>query len=245
MRNPDWVRDEIILAMDLYVRAGRKQLPPGDEEVVRLSQLLNDLPIHPASLRDDNFRNPAGISMVMGNFLGIDPLHDQSGLSRNNQLQASVWDDFIENPGLLRRTAEAIQAVCDGDFEECGDLIDEEEVFPEGQLLTKQHVYRERNRAVVAAKIDQVWHRDGRLPCEACGFDFFAFYGDVGRRFAECHHVVPLAELAFVGKTQLVDLAIVCANCHRMLHRGRPVLKIEALQSIIARQKQLQIGGTA
>jgi hypothetical protein len=35
MRNPDWVRDEIILAMDLYVRAGRKQLPSGDEQVVR------------------------------------------------------------------------------------------------------------------------------------------------------------------------------------------------------------------
>lgn len=71
MRNPDWVRDEIILAMDLYVRAGRKQLPPGHEEVVRLSQLLNRLPIHPASLRDENFRNPNGISMILGNFLAL------------------------------------------------------------------------------------------------------------------------------------------------------------------------------
>ncbi len=31
MRNPDWVRDEVILAMDLYFRAGRKQLPAEHE----------------------------------------------------------------------------------------------------------------------------------------------------------------------------------------------------------------------
>ena len=40
MKNPTWVRDEIVHAMDLYVRAGRKQLPQGHEEVVRLIQLL-------------------------------------------------------------------------------------------------------------------------------------------------------------------------------------------------------------
>jgi 5-methylcytosine-specific restriction protein A len=246
MKNPDWVRDEIILAMDLYVRAGRKQLPPGHEEVTRLSRLLNDLPIHPASSRDENFRNQNGISMILGNFLGVDPIHDQPGLSRNNQLQATVWNEFIENPELLHRTAEAIQAaVSAGNIEASADLIDEEDVFPEGHVLTRQHVVRERNRAAVAAKIDQVWDRDGRVACEACDFDFLAFYGEVGRRFAECHHIIPLAEAAFIRKTRLADLAIVCANCHRMLHRSRPVLTIEALQGVIARQRQPQQGGTA
>jgi hypothetical protein len=37
MKNPDWVRDEIILAMDLYLREGRKQLSTNHEEVVRLN----------------------------------------------------------------------------------------------------------------------------------------------------------------------------------------------------------------
>jgi len=246
MRNPDWMRDEIILAMDLYVRAGRKQLPPGHAEVVSLSQLLNNLPIHPMSSRDENFRNLNGISMILGNFLGIDPHHNQSGLFRNNQLQASVWSEFIDNPDWLRRTADAIrQAVSIGDFEENGGLLGEEDVFPEGEVLTRQHVYRERSRALVVAKIDQVSHQDGRLACEACGFDFLAFYGEVGRGFAECHHVVPLAEAAFVQKTRLEDLAIVCANCHRMLHRGRPVLSIDALQSLMARQKQSHCGGNS
>src|SRR5579871_6766061 len=120
MRNPAWARDEIILAMDLYVRAGRKQLPPGHEEVLRLSQLLNRLPIHPASARDENFRNPNGISMILGNFLGVDPEHDQPGLSRNNQLQASIWKEFVEKPSVLHRTADAIQAAASSEILEEG-----------------------------------------------------------------------------------------------------------------------------
>jgi len=236
MRNPDWVRDEIILAMDLYVRAGRKQLPPGHEEVVRLSQLLNRLPIHPASSRGENFRNPNGISMILGNFLGIDPLHDHSGLSKNNQMQATVWNEFIESLSSLRRTAEAIQTAISVKIpENSTDMFEEKDVFPEGHILTKQHVLRERNRAAVAAKMDQVLRRDGRVSCEVCNFDFLEFYGELGRGFAECHHIVPLAETAFGRTTRLSDLVIVCANCHRMLHRGRPVLTVDGLKSIITR----------
>ena len=240
MRNPVWVRDEIILAMDLYVRAGRKQLPPSHDDVVRLSQLLNRLPIHPVSARDKAFRNPNGISMILGNFLGIDPQHNQPGLSRNNQLQTTVWNDFIDDPERLRHTSEAIEtAISSGDPEEHPDPVDDEDVFPEGHILTRQHVLRELNRSAVVAKIDRVLRNEGRLACEVCGFDFFEFYGELGRGFAECHHLVPLAEVAFRQNTRLTDLAIVCANCHRMLHRGRPVLTLDAL---IERLKQPQNG---
>jgi hypothetical protein len=50
-----------------------------------------------------------------------------------------------------------------------------------------------------------------------CGFDFAEFYGAIGERFAECHHVRPLHEGQ--RRTYLRDLAILCANCHRMPHR--------------------------
>ena len=39
----------------------------------------------------------------------------------------------------------------------------------------------------------------------------------MGKGFAECHHVVPLADLGRQKRTRLEDLAIVCANCHRMI----------------------------
>lgn len=246
MRNPDWVRDEIILAMDLYVRAGRKQLPPGHEDIVRLSELLGRLPLHPPTSRDENFRNPNGVSMILGNFLGIDPLHDQPGLSRNNQLQARVWAEFIDHPDLLIRTAKAIEtASALNDAGGAADLLDDEDVYPEGLLLTRLHVIRERNRSAVAAKIDAVMRDAGRLACEVCNFDFLECYGELGRGFAECHHTLPLSEAAGQRKTRLADLAIVGANCHRMLHRARPVLTVAALRYLIERERLRLCGGIA
>lgn len=246
MRNPAWVRDEIILAMDLYVRAGRKQLPPSHEEVTRLSELLNRLPIHPLDTRDETFRNAQGVSMILGNFLGVDPIHNQPGLSRNNRLQAAVWTDFIDHPDLLMRTAQAIETASGSqNVTDSAEVMDDEDVFPEGLLLTRLHAVRERNREAVSAKIDAVMGKVGRLACEVCGFDFFGFYGELGRGFAECHHTIPLSEAISQRNTRMVDLAIVCANCHRILHRARPVLTIASLRCLVEREKSLASGGVA
>lgn len=60
-----------------------------------------------------------------------------------------------------------------------------------------------------------------RTAPEACGFDFEAMYGPRGAGYIECHHVVPLHE-AGEGWNKLSDLALICANCHRMIHRRAP-----------------------
>jgi HNH endonuclease len=78
---------------------------------------------------------------------------------------------------------------------------------------------KEKIRAVMKAN-------DGRLACEVpgCGFDFSEVYGEeLGSGYAHVHHKRPLA--MGKGKTGLKDLAIVCANCHAMIHRfrGRPI----------------------
>jgi 5-methylcytosine-specific restriction protein A len=172
--------------------------------------------------------------MTLGNFLGIDPIHHQPGLSRNNQLQEAVWSDFIDQPELLILTAQSIEAAPSShNVTEPGVLLDDEDVFPEGLLLTREHLVRERNRAAVSAKIHAVLDEAGRLACEVCGFDFLSIYGELGRGFSECHHIVPLSEVVHQRKTRLTDLAIVCANCHRMLHRVRPVMSIASLRCLL------------
>jgi hypothetical protein len=50
--------------------------------------------------------------------------------------------------------------------------------------------------------------------------------------FIECHHLVPLHELRGLRKTRLEDLALVCSNCHRMLHRQRPCLTVNELRRL-------------
>ena len=89
----------------------------------------------------------------------------------------------------------------------------------EGRELLRLHRLRERNRGLVARKKRRVLADTGRLACEACSFDFSAVYGPLGKGFAECHHTLPLGRAAGERRTMLRDLAVVCANCHRMLHR--------------------------
>ncbi|WP_205704306.1 HNH endonuclease [Hymenobacter sp. UV11] len=72
--------------------------------------------------------------------------------------------------------------------------------------------------------------------CEVCSFNFRQHYGALGVGFAECHHKNPLAERpeelwSQALTTSLDDVVVVCANCHRMLHRQRPALSVEVLRT--------------
>lgn len=70
--------------------------------------------------------------------------------------------------------------------------------------------------------------------CSVCDFDFEKTYGKLGAQFIEVHH---LKQLADAGPDHVInpetDLAPVCANCHRMLHKSRPPFSIEQLQAIL------------
>jgi 5-methylcytosine-specific restriction protein A len=60
-----------------------------------------------------------------------------------------------------------------------------------------------------------------------------AVYGELGVGFAECHHRQPLASLPKPRKTTMSDLAILSANCHRMIHRTRPLMTVEAFARLL------------
>lgn len=51
--------------------------------------------------------------------------------------------------------------------------------------------------------------------------------------YIECHHVVPLSALQKGAQTKLKDLSLVCANCHRMIHRRKAWLTMEALRKLL------------
>ncbi len=110
MKNPAWVREEAILLLDLYMQCGRQQLPPTDERVIALSELLRRLPFHPQEMHTGSFRNPTGISMKMGNLLALDPLYDGVGLDSASGMDRQIWDEFADNPEALHSAAQAIRA---------------------------------------------------------------------------------------------------------------------------------------
>lgn len=106
--------------------------------------------------------------------------------------------------------------------------------FPEGALAERRHLARERNRQLVrnAKRLFKEMH--GHLYCQVCGFDFSERYGNVGADYIEAHHTLPVSEMGVDHLTYLDDLAMVCANCHRMLHRRRPWLGMHQLKALLA-----------
>ncbi len=104
----------------------------------------------------------------------------------------------------------------------------------EGTPRLVQHLRRERNPTLVKKKKSSVLNSKGRLQCECCGFDFATFYGALGDKFCEVHHKKPLANGN--GHTRLADLAIVCSNCHRVIHRSAPMLTIAGLAGLLKRR---------
>lgn len=103
----------------------------------------------------------------------------------------------------------------------------------EGERRLVSHLKRERKRAVVEAKKAAVLDSKGSLSCEVCGFDFFTTYGSLGEGFCEVHHLSPLSTSDESVTTTLADLAVLCSNCHRIIHRSDPMLSVAELSTVV------------
>ena len=98
-----------------------------------------------------------------------------------------------------------------------------------------------REAALRKAKVAAALSCHGRLACEVpgCGFDFAQAYGSVGAGYAHVHHLQPLASREKPQQTRLSDLAIVCANCHAMIHRNGGC---RDMTSLLADKRALMFG---
>ena len=212
--NPPWTRDETILALDLLQRRGTNALGSGDAEVQDLSQLLRSLPIHAQSQKVDTFRNPAGVAFKIQNLRSVSA-GGAGGLSNVSKTDREVWQDFGHRPELVRQLVSAIKSGAQELAEEGATLIAEDVEFWEGRTITAVHLRRER-KASLRHKVIASRRKAGRMCCEACGH-VPSLPGIEDAEF-ECHHVRPLATTGMVA-TKLADMALLCANCHRLLHR--------------------------
>ena len=116
---------------------------------------------------------------------------------------------------------------------------EQRDIYPQCENRKKvvSHLHRERSKLLATeCKI-----RDN-YECQVCAHRFEEAYGPIGHEFAEAHHIVPLSQLRESVKTRLEDLATVCANCHRMLHRmaGKraDIRKLKALTRIQPSRKK-------
>jgi len=112
------------------------------------------------------------------------------------------------------------------------DITDDEERYKGTEDLKKyrQHKRLERNRSLAEKAKKSLGYR-----CKVCDINFEEQYGEVGKNFIEAHHLTPISKLEG-DKIQLdvrKDFTVLCANCHRMIHRLDDTSNIPLLKSLI------------
>ena len=170
--------------------------------------------------KDGRKTNPAitkvvGIALEKNKFLEKEFLKFTSSLGiKPNNKKRKYWSN--ENPIKSNNIKD--------------DSINE---FPEGALVERKHLYRERNKRLINLAKKKYFDQNNHLNCFCCGFNFEEMYGERGKGFIEAHHTKPISEMKLGESTDIEDIALVCSNCHKILHRTRPWLTIEQIGSLI------------
>lgn len=157
------------------------------------------------------------------------------GVRGNKSFKGQPWV-------ILPDTADSLsiisKLIVDGLEEIAEQDIKAEEIeqgkFTEGKQTTILVNKYERNSKAKAEAI-----RIHGLECLACGFNFENFYGKRGANYIQVHHLKPIA--SYEGEVDVSpanDLAVVCSNCHSMIHRyPKTPLNIKDLKKIIEAKK--------
>ena len=212
--NPSWTRDEVILALGLYLDCDGTVPGPSDPRVQELSELLRAFPHHTVAARKPSFRNPDGVGFKLQN---LRKLATGKGLKNVSRTDHEVWDELGDKPERVRELASLIRAgiAVTGGTDEIAGAVDD---FAEGRVVTETHLRRERNPALRKMLLEQR-RESSSLRCDVCGCSSPTCDPALEDAIFEAHHIVPLAH-GSERRTRLTDLALVCANCHRVIHRA-------------------------
>lgn len=109
---------------------------------------------------------------------------------------------------------------------------DKEDVWIEDLTKYRTHKVVERNRG-----LSKRGKQLQGYTCKACDFNFESRYGEIGKEFIEAHHCVPISSL---DKDKILldpmrDFTVLCSNCHRMIHRIKPVPTLEEFRKLLKR----------
>lgn len=106
-RNPPWTEEELVLALDLYLREGL--LGNKHSDVQDLSRALNALDLHAERPDADRFRNPNGVALKLANLAALDPNYPGHGMRRGGRRDAEVWERYASDEDALAEAASAVR----------------------------------------------------------------------------------------------------------------------------------------
>ena len=171
-------------------------------KLIAKTDALNAIPVSTTSWKNVRFQ---GISQ--GNACEIAKI---SNIGNYDILLQDIWNSFVPffRPDFIKSTilVERFEA----EIENTDDPIS----VIEGKLRLVTHYARERDGNIIREKKKQAL-LNKNLKCEICEFSFIEKFGV---EFIECHHKTPISQSGET-ETTLSNLGLVCANCHRILHK--------------------------
>jgi 5-methylcytosine-specific restriction protein A len=226
-RKRSWTREEVLLALDLYLdeklgtAASRRAL----------SDVLRAWPIERYLADDPAFRGEQSVRNKLYNLQYLDTDGAQ-GREKGGSVTAAVWEQFGRDRAAVATAAAAVRkAFAEFPGEGTGVRDDIEYEADESGIVMRVHRHRERDRRLVTARRQHVLDETGALACEACAWDSDALYGLSG--LVECHHLKPVSELVLGETTSVADLRLLCPNCHRLIHARRPWRSWDELLALV------------
>jgi 5-methylcytosine-specific restriction protein A len=128
-----------------------------------------------------------------------------------------VWETQTGLAGALLPTAEVV----------------DEERLPEGAVRRVTVNAYERNPV---ARSQCLLHHG--YACAVCGILMREMYGPIAENFIEVHHLRPLAEVGREYEVDPVkDLRPICPNCHAIVHRMTPAMRIDEAKQLVAKNR--------
>lgn len=176
--------------------------------------MLRSLPYHPASQRNERFRNPDGVAFKLQNLRKV---ATGKGLGNVSKTDRVIWAELGNEPARVAEICRLINASLRAP-EWLVDTPEDEEEFFEGRILTQLHKKKERNPNI-RKKLLAARRKRGSLICEMCLRESESDDFTLQDAIFEAHHLLPMATAA-ERQTRLRDMALLCANCHRLLHRA-------------------------
>lgn len=244
---PPWDWEELVLACDVLAAHGWREVSSAHSDVAELSVTLRRLSEIPAELRSPRFRSAGSVSRKMADI--ATSAEGYSGIpTRGNRLDREVANAYRVDPAGMHDLAEQLRYLAtigtpvlpdpDLDLDTADHHVatssdaDLGASANEGRRILAWRVSRERDPALRRKKIRATLNANLPVACEICGFDFGSVYGARGQDYIEVHHRTPL-HVSGATTTTLEDLALLCSNCHRMIHRGVPWLTTDELLRLV------------
>jgi len=147
--------------------------------------------------------------------------YDVGSLPANEEL-ISDFKEMLQLHAVLSYTRTVIVGINDREEDETShESVEDLRNF-------RQHKRIERNADLVQA----VRRLNGHT-CKLCGFGYEKIFGAIGKAYIEPHHLMPISELQ--GENLLLDpqkhFAVLCPNCHRMIHKAKNPHDISAFKT--------------